>query len=269
MNVINSTQQFNKEVKMENKTSKKLTRVEDNETTSTPVAKETKPFVASDESLAKAKKFRIIAVVSWILAIGFEIGAIFLLRKPPVSTVWLIVLIVADMIFAVIGSLLWKKSNRYDPASEKDKFRFFVQNQLGAIISVIAFLPLIILIFTNKNLSGKQKGIAGAVGIVALIIAGFFGIDFNPPSQEKYTQQTEQVKELNNGIDHVYWTKSGKSYHLYQDCSYINTDRTVEIFEGSVAKARELKNITDLCDRCEKRAAKEKGLENKLTDSMK
>ncbi|MBP1669395.1 MAG: hypothetical protein H6Q21_1761, partial [Bacteroidetes bacterium] len=60
----------------------------------------------------------------------------------------------------------------------------------------------------------------------------------------------------------VYWTKSGTSYHLYQDCSYINTDRTDEIFEGTVAQARELKNITDLCDRCQNRAEKEKGLDN-------
>jgi len=254
---------------MENKTSKKLTRVEDTESTSAPAAKETKPFVASDESKAKAKKFRFIAIVLWIIAIGLEVVAIVLLRKPQPPMVWLIVLIILDLIFAVAGSLLWKKANRYDPASEKDKFRFIVQNQLGAIISVIAFLPLIILIFTNKNLSGKQKGIAGAVGIVALLVAGFFGIDFNSPSQEKYSQQTEQVKELTNGTDYVYWTKSGKSYHLYQDCSYINSDKTVEIFEGTVAKARELKNITDLCDRCEKRAVKEKGLENKLTDSIK
>ena len=63
---------------------------------------------------------------------------------------------------------------------------------------------------------------------------------------------------MNNGINNVYWTKSGKSYHLYQDCSYINTARTTEIFEGTVANARELKNITDLCDRCKNRAEKAK-----------
>ncbi|HQI71472.1 MAG TPA: hypothetical protein PLT47_12020, partial [Bacteroidales bacterium] len=57
----------------------------------------------------------------------------------------------------IIGSLQWKKANRFDPASEKDKIRFFIQNQLGAIISIIAFLPLIILIFTNKNMTGSKK----------------------------------------------------------------------------------------------------------------
>ena len=248
---------------MENKkTSKKLTRIEGGENPTSSTVTETKPFVVTDESRAKAKTFRILAIISWLVAIGFEIFAILLLRKAPVNTTYLIVLIVADLIFAVIGSLLWKKSNRLDPASEKDKTKFFIQNQLGLIISIIAFLPLVILIFTNKNLSGKQKGIVGSIAVVALLIAGVLGIDFNPPSQEQYIEQTKQVESLNDGMNLVYWTKSGTSYHLYQDCSYINTDRTDEIFEGTVAQARELKNITDLCDRCQNRAEKEKGLDN-------
>jgi hypothetical protein len=247
---------------MENKkTSKKLTRVEGGENPSSTTVAETRSFVVTDESRAKAKTFRIIAIISWLLAIGFEIGAILLLRKAPVNTTLLIVLIIADLIFAVIGSLLWKKSNRMDPASEKDKTKFFIQNQLGLIISIIAFLPLVVLIFTNKNLSGKQKGIVGSIAVVALLIAGVLGIDFNPPSQEQYKEQTQQVESLKDGVNLVYWTKSGTSYHLYQDCSYINTDRTDEIFEGTVAQARELKNITDLCDRCQNRAKKEKGLD--------
>lgn len=238
---------------------KKITKVEGGEISSS--GNGNKSFVASDESKAKAKTFRIIAIISWIIAIGFEVWAILLLREAPINTTLLIIMIVADLIFVVIGSLLWKKSNRLDPASEKNKVKFFLQNQLGLIISIIAFLPLVILIFTNKNMSGKQKGIIGTIAVVALLIAGITGIDFNPPSVEQYTEQTKEVEALNDGVNHVYWTKSGKSYHLYQDCSYINTDRTTEIFEGTVAQARELKNITDLCDRCENRAKKEKGLE--------
>ena len=65
-------------------------------------SKETKSFVVTDESKAKAKTFRILAIISWIVAIGFEIGAILLLRKAPVNTTLLIVLIVVDLIFAVI-----------------------------------------------------------------------------------------------------------------------------------------------------------------------
>lgn len=234
----------------------KVTKVEGGDT---PAASTGATFVASDESKSKARTLRILAILSWIAAIGFEVGAILVLKKVPINTTWLIVMIVVDLIFAVVGSLLWKKSNRLDPASEKDKTKFFIQNQLGAIMAVIAFLPLVILIFTNKDLSGKQKGLVGTIAVVALLIAGITGVDFNPPSQEQYAEQTKEVETLMDGINHVYWTKSGKSYHLYQDCSYINSARTSEIFEGTVAQARELKNISDLCDRCENRRIKEKG----------
>jgi len=233
---------------------KKITRVESGNADTT--ATETKTFVASDESKAKAKKNRLIAIISWVVAIGFEIGAIVLLGKTPVAMTLLIVLIVADLIFAVTGSLLWKQANRLDPASKKDPVKFFIQNQLGLIIAIIAFLPLVILIFTNKNMDAKQKGIVGSIAAAALVIAGITGFDFAPPSVEQYTEQTQEVEALNNGVNHVYWTKSGKSYHLFSDCSYINSDRTVEIFEGTVAQARALKNITDLCNRCQNKAKK-------------
>ncbi len=239
-------------------TKKKLTKVEGGETPST-TARETRAFVPTPESKSKAGKFRLFAIISWIAAIGLEVGAILLLRKPPIKTTWLIVLIVADLIFAVIGSLLWKKANRFDPASEKEPFKFFIQNQLGAIIAVIAFLPLVILIFTNKDLKGKQKGLVGAIAVVALLIAGVTGIDFNPPSQEQYATQMAQVEQL-TGANHVYWTKSGTKYHLFSDCQHINSKKTNEIFEGTVAQARELKNITELCKTCEERWTKEKAL---------
>jgi hypothetical protein len=210
-------------------TNKKLTRVEGGEVTS-----ESAPKSAPVINKGKAKTFRIFAILSWVVAIAFEIMAILLLKNAPENTTGLIVLIVVDLIFAVIGNLLWKKANRMDPASEKDKARFFIQNQLGAFISMIAFLPLVILIFTNKNTTGKQKGIAGAIAVIALLIAGTTGVEFNPVSQEEIAAQTSVVEAMNNGNNWVYWTKSGTSYHLYQDCSYINSDRTNEIFQGTV-----------------------------------
>ena len=131
------------------------------------------------------------------------------------------------------------------------------------------FLPLVILIFTNKNLKGKQKGLVGGIAVLALLIAVISGIDFNPPSVEQYAEQTAQVESLNDGVNHVFWTKYGSSYHLYSDCSYINTARTNEIFEGTVAQARELKNITDICDRCANRAVQKKGLDAQLAQPVK
>jgi hypothetical protein len=115
--------------------------------------------------------------------------------------------------------------------------RFFVQNQLGVIISIIAFLPLIILIFTNKNMDGKQKGIAGAIAIVLLLVAGYFGTTINPPSVEQYTAETQRVVEL-TGQNLVYWTKSGEVYHLCEDASAVNLEsEDNQIYQGTVADA--------------------------------
>jgi len=237
-------------------TKKKLTKVSGGDSSS---AAPVKPFVASDESKKKARNFRIFAVLCWLVAIAFQGVAIYLLTKPPIVMWQLIALIVADLIFVIAGSLLWKKSNRFDPPSEKNKILFFMQSQLGVIAAIIAFLPLIILIFMNKNVSGKQKGIIGGIAIAALLIAGVTGVDWNPPSVEQYAQQTAQVEEL-TGKNSVFWTKAGTRYHLYSDCWRINTKRTDEIFQGTVAQARELKNISELCSTCEDRVRKEKGL---------
>ena len=231
-------------------TKKKIVKVEsDNNQTQQPK----KVFTPTPESKKKAGQFRLIAIILWVLAIGCEVGAIYLLNKPPVNTVVMIVLIVVDCVLAIIGSQLWQKANRLDPASEKDGFKFFIQNQLGLIISIIAFLPLVVLIFTNKDLKGKQKGLIGGIAVVALLIAGYFGIDFHAPSIEQYTEETALVEEL-MGQNLVYWTKSGTKYHLYSDCYTINRNVTTEIFEGTVAQARELKNITELCKVCEDKA---------------
>ncbi|MBN2158485.1 MAG: hypothetical protein JW807_03745 [Spirochaetes bacterium] len=236
-------------------TSKKVTRVSGGGSSSG------RAFTPTEENKSKATKFRVIAVVSWVIAIGLEIAAILWFRKAPGITWQLMTFIAADLIFAVVGNFLWKKANRFDPASEKQPVKFFIQNQLGAIIAVIAFLPLIILVLMSKDINGKQKGIIGAVAGVALAIAFGTGIDFNPPSQEQYAEQTERVKEL-TGVDNVYFTKYGRKYHLYKDCPHINTERTNEIFEaGTVADARgKYSKINGLCKTCEARAAKEKGL---------
>ncbi|HET8809262.1 MAG TPA: hypothetical protein VFM65_03245 [Flavobacteriaceae bacterium] len=221
---------------------------------------EKKVFTASAESKAKAKKLRLFAILAWIIAIAGELFAIFKLINND-TMVWLIVAIVVILILSMLGSWLWKKANRLDPASEKDKVKFFIQNQLGAIMGVLAFLPLVILIFTNKDLDGKTKGIAGTVGIIALLVAGIFGIDFNPASIEKYTEeinaQTNTLKEINLGKDLVYWTPFGNKYHVYGDCYHIEGH---DISNGTVKKAWENKGISELCKTCKKRAEKENNI---------
>jgi len=151
----------------------------------------TKEWRATQGQKSAATRLRIFAAISWVVAIGTEIAGVVLLRQHKFdhgNLPLLIGLLVAIAIFAIAGSLMWKAANKHDPARESDSARFFFQNQLGAIITVIAFLPLIVLIFMDKDMDPKNKKIAGGVGVVLAAAATLIGVDFNPPSVEQYTK---------------------------------------------------------------------------------
>lgn len=151
----------------------------------------TKAWRATQGQASAATRLRIFAALAWVVAIGTEIAGIVMLRQHRFdhgNLALLIGLLVVIAVFAIAGSLMWKAANRQNPASRADAFRFFVQNQLGAIITVIAFLPLIALIFLDKDMDPKNKQIAGGVGVVLALLATVIGVDFKPPSTEQYTQ---------------------------------------------------------------------------------
>lgn len=151
----------------------------------------TKEWRATHGQKSAATRLRIFAALSWTVAIGTEIAGVVMLRQHKFdhgNLPLLIGLLVAIAIFAIAGSLMWKAANKHDPARQSDTARFFFQNQLGAIITVIAFLPLIVLIFMDKDMDPKNKKIAGGIGVVLAAAATFIGIDFNPPSVEQYTK---------------------------------------------------------------------------------
>ena len=155
----------------------------------------TKAWAATQDQKGAAKKLRIYAAICWVIAIGTEIGAIVMLKQGKFqhgNMALLIGLLVVIAVFAIGGSLMWKKANQHDPASRADGARFFFQNQLGAIITVIAFLPLLALIFLDKDMDPKNKQIAGGVGVALALLATVIGIDFKPPSTEQYTQDMNQ-----------------------------------------------------------------------------
>lgn len=214
---------------------------------------------------SKATTFRWIAAVLWALAIVGEAVSIFwLLRQreyvgedgalvrdpdtglledrgvtavfPQWAFVTLLVLLVAIAALAITGSILWKKANRLDPARRSETVRFFVQNQLGAIIAIVAFLPLVILIFLNKDMSKGQKTTAGIVGVVLALLATVIGVDFNPPSVEKYTADQSAVIQL-LGKDEVVWVDGGAVYHVCEEVSDIQTGS--EKRTGTTAEAVE------------------------------
>ncbi|PZF79788.1 hypothetical protein [Jiangella anatolica] len=195
-------------------------------------------WTPTPEAKGKATKFRLIAGGLWLLAIAGEAFAIFwVLQQDPVNMVLLIALIVVIGALAIGGSLLWKRANRLDPARRSEPTRFFVQNQLGAIITVIAFLPLIVLIFTNKNMDGKQKGIAGGIAVAVAAVAVYFGIELDSPSVEQYTEETNIVEQL-TGENLVYWTRSGSVFHVCEEVPDVNREsQDGRIYEGTVADA--------------------------------
>jgi hypothetical protein len=155
----------------------------------------TKAWRATQDQKGAAKRLRIYAALCWLVAIGTEVAGIVMLKQHKFdhgNMALLIGLLVVIAVFAIGGSLMWKAANRHDPASKADGFRFFVQNQLGAIITVIAFLPLIVLIFMDKDMDPKNKKIAGGIGVVLAVLATAIGVDFKPPSVEQYTQDMNQ-----------------------------------------------------------------------------
>lgn len=215
------------------------------------------------EAKAKATQFRWIAAVLWAVAIIGEGVAIFwLLRQrefvgedgqlvrdpdtgllqeqgvtatfPQWAFIALLVALVVIAALSITGSLLWKKANRLDPARKAETTRFFVQNQLGAIIAIVAFLPLIILIFLNKDMDKGQKTTAGIIGVVLAAAAVVIGIDFNPPSVEQYTADQSTVIQL-LGQDEVVWVDGGQVYHVCETVPAIQTGS--EIRTGTTAEA--------------------------------
>ncbi|MBR3161169.1 MAG: hypothetical protein IKF19_00360 [Bacilli bacterium] len=206
----------------------------------------------NDDSKERAFKSRAIAIILWCLAIIFEIIGI--LRLTNVIkwfsniniTTFLVICIVLDLLFFIPGSLFWKKANHIDPASEVNKVKFWTINNLGVILSVLAFLPIIVVVLTDKELDKKSKTIVTAVAAIALIIAGVSSYDFNPISKEQLEKAEKEVVNVSGGKT-VYWAPHSKKYHVDPDCPAFSQSETV--FEGTVKQAFE-KGLTDPCRRC-------------------
>lgn len=200
----------------------------------------------------RANKKRILAVILWIIAIAFEVigilrlnGTINLFSNLSV-TAFLIICIILDLAFFIPGSLIWKKANHIDPVSEKNQVKFWMVNNLGTILSVLAFLPLIIFVLANKDLDKKSKTIVSVVAVIALLIAGVSSYDFNPVSSEQLEQAEAEVLNVSDsGL--VYWAPHSKKYHVDPDCPAFSQSETV--YEGTVKQAFE-HNLTEPCRRC-------------------
>lgn len=200
-----------------------------------------------EERKAGAKGKRVAAIIFWVVAVVFEVLAILVLGGklylPGLGQMgWLIAFIVLDLACVITGSQFWKRANDIDPASKENKVKFFLWNQMGLIVSVIAFFPIVFLLLKDKDLDPKTKKIVSIVAIAAAVIASATSIDYNPVSEEEYV---EACQEYDGQV--VYYTPFGKSYHTTPDCPSLSRSKTV--YEGSIEDAFEA-GKNDPCDFC-------------------
>lgn len=178
---------------------------------------------------------RVGAAVAWVIAIALEVVAVLTVKQviPAQGALFWVLLIGAlalDLVGVVVGSQLWKKANRIKPASKANKVKFWLWNNLGVLVSVVAFAPFVVLLLTDKNADGKTKTIGSVVAVAALLIAGVSSYDFDPVSQEDLDAATGAY-----GAASVYWTAHGSVYHSHDDC--YSLDRTDELTYGTVDQA--------------------------------
>ncbi len=212
-----------------------------------PVKDKEGKVVQQAKPVGNASGLRIGAIILWVVAFIFEILALLIvlgkINLKFIPTLWqLIIFLVLDLACVIIGSQLWKKANHIKPASEKNKVKFWLWNNMGVIVCVICFLPIIIVMLTNKELDKKTKVIAVVVAIIALLIGGVASYDFNPVSAEQL-----EAAESALGDESVYWAPFGKVYHTHEDCGALNHTDTLTV--GTVDQAIAA-NKTRLCSFC-------------------
>lgn len=194
-----------------------------------------------------ATGLRIGAIALWVAAIVFEVLAVLILFGKITLTfiptlAQIIIALVLDLVCVSVGSTLWKKANRIDPASESNKVKFWLWNNMGLIVTAFAFIPFVILSLTNKNADKKTKTIAAVVAVIALLIGGLVSYDWNPISAEEKDAAIETL-----GDTDVYWSPFGTVYHTDPDCGHLNHSDSLTV--GTVQQAIEA-NRTRLCKTC-------------------
>ena len=210
-------------------------------TTKKASAKAAPLYVPTAAEKSKATGLRIGAVLLWIVAIGAEVMALLTVIKKVftgLTPTWRIIVmigfLVLDLAALIIGSALWKKSNKLDPASEKNKVKFWLWNNLGVVVAAFAFIPFIIIVLLNKDTDKKTKAIAAVVAVIALLIGGISSYDFDPISSEAKAAAAQHITGT------VYTAPSGQKYHTRKDCQAFSNTKPENIKDWA--------NVTECID---------------------
>lgn len=213
------------------------------------VGEKAKRAKITPEAKKRAAGLRWAAVILWLLAVGFEVLVILLLNGtlyiPGNEMAYLIIGIVLDLACVIAGSQLWKKSNRINPASKKNKLKFFLWNQMGVIAAVIAFVPLVILLLKDKDLNPKTKKIVSIIAAIAALLAVGTSINYNPVSSEDLAAAQAESYTYSDGM--AYWTRFGKCYHFNPDCQSLQN--SASLYNGTIEEAFEA-NRSKPCSFC-------------------
>lgn len=116
---------------------------------------------------------RIVAIVLWLLAFALELTSAVLFSKPseggfyPIG--YAVSALVLDLGILIIGSVLWKKANRKNPATKTDK-NFWFNNQFNRIMSSLSFAPFFILVVFNPSTDRKGKWLSLLAGIISFAL---------------------------------------------------------------------------------------------------
>ncbi|MDO4492635.1 MAG: hypothetical protein Q4C53_01975 [Clostridia bacterium] len=245
---------------MEEKKTRKIVRADGSETKAAPVKKAAPQPAKPAEGSATGK--RIGAFALWFAGIACEVFAIMVITGKiclagkvtdgsihDKRVMFIIAALVVDFIVVLIANQLWKRSNLIDPASEKNKVKFFLHNNLGVLMSLIAFVPIIIFLLKDKKTLNEQTKKFVAIGLIGFaLICAVTGIDFNPISAEQKAQQLAEAEAA--GLGEVYWTTFGHKYHYDQDCQHIRNSGT--LYAGTVEEAIQA-NRTEVCKTCSAR----------------
>lgn len=190
---------------------------------------------------------RIIAIVLWIIAIALEVVAIYMISINEITIV--IIALVLDAVFVIIGSLLWKKANHINPTKSKNKAVQFIWNQMGAIVALIAFIPFgIYLLVKADKVDAKTKKLI--LVLATALFLGAFGtsIDYSPATASEISNAEAAILAEHPDFDGtVYWTRFGKSFHIDKDCHTLKNSEV--LITGTLAEAFEAKRV-DPCDFC-------------------
>ena len=178
----------------------------------------------------------------------------------------MIIDIVVAVALAIGAALLWKKANHIHPIKSHNKILQIIWNQLGLIMAFLIFFVIgLVLILKNNKLDAKTKKIAIAALAAITLLVGGFSADYHPVTQDEVDKVTQEYNIDAQDPDGCFWTTYGRKYHLYGDCQALSNTSEENLHHTSLQEAWD-NNRGDLCSFCAKRAtANEQGGTNAVT----